>query len=337
MTTRNELPPMPEDALKIARMTQELRDAARELTRQDGRYLLDAYYQIQRWRIRAHNQAQADEMQDDAALPVLDFMSTFTAALEKRVQLILKHFANAYTVGEWSMSITGVGKTLAAGLLTHIDITRADTAGAIWRFAGLDPSMKWWKKEEARELANELVENSVATDEELVRIARRLDIQPESFRKRLELVADQEDPNPTRSRVIEAITMRPWNADLKTLCWKIGESFQKQQADNSFYRREYDKRKAYEQEKNEAGDYADQAARKLEQRPNHAQADTYAEGRLPDGHINMRVKRWTVKLFLAHWHWVAYLAHYGKEPPNPYIIEHGAHTHVVEPPNWPME
>ena len=127
---------------------------------------------------------------------------------------------------------------------------------------------------------------------------------------------------------------RPWNARLKTLCWKIGESFVKQSADKCLYRGLYDDRKQYEQEKNMAGDYADQAAAILAKRPNHKQAAIYKEGHLPDGHIHMRAKRWTVKLFLAHWHHVSYEVHYGELPPKPYVVEHLGHADIIGPPEW---
>ncbi len=42
-------------------------------------------------------------------------------------------------------SVVGIGPVIAAGLLAHIDITKAPTVGHIWRFAGLDPTLKWEK------------------------------------------------------------------------------------------------------------------------------------------------------------------------------------------------
>jgi len=44
-------------------------------------------------------------------------------------------------------SIVGIGPVISSGLLANIDITRAPTAGHIWRFAGLDPTCKWAKGE----------------------------------------------------------------------------------------------------------------------------------------------------------------------------------------------
>lgn len=88
------------------------------------------------------------------------------------------------------------------------------------------------------------------------------------------------------------------------------------------------------------GQFADQAARSLEEKK--FRADTvarqwYEQGKLPPARIHIRAQRYAVKLFLAHWHHVAYEVRYGAPPPKPYIIEHdAAHTHFKAPPNWPM-
>lgn len=134
---------------------------------------------------------------------------------------------------------------------------------------------------------------------------------------------------------------RPWNADLKVLCWKIGESFVKVQgSDSDVYGKVYAVRKAYEQERNERGDYADQAASTLERKRIGKDTEAYKAysiGKLPPAHIHARAKRYAVKLFLAHWHHVAYEVEFGEPPPKPYVIEHLGHVHYIAPPNWPMQ
>jgi hypothetical protein len=100
----------------------------------------------------------------------------------------------------------------------------------------------------------------------------------------------------------------------------------------------YLERKAIETEANEAGEYAAQAAQCAERVGRNTDAyKAYSQGKLPPAHIHSRAKRWAVKLFLAHWHWVAYECEHGAPPPKPYIIETDPrHTHIVKPPNWPM-
>jgi hypothetical protein len=57
---------------------------------------------------------------------------------------------------------------------------------------------------------------------------------------------------------------RPWNAALKRLCWLIGESFVKVSSrDSDIYGKVYVARKEQETARNEAGEFADQAAAAL--------------------------------------------------------------------------
>jgi len=133
---------------------------------------------------------------------------------------------------------------------------------------------------------------------------------------------------------------RPWNAKLKTLCWKIGESFVKvSNRDDDIYGKIYAARKLLEGERNEAGQFADQARGKLEKHKIRKDTDAYkaySKDRLPPAHIHSRAKRYAVKLFLAHYHHVAYEVAYGEAPPKPYILTQPDHVHYIAPPNWPM-
>lgn len=126
-----------------------------------------------------------------------------------------------------------------------------------------------------------------------------------------------------------------YNPDLKVLCFKIGESFIKQQGrEADIYGKLYLQRKGYEQMLNDAGAYAEQAAAALVKR--NFRKDTVARpiyelGKLPPAHLHARARRWCVKLFLSHWHAEAYRQHYHKEPPLPYPLGIMGHAHVVDP------
>lgn len=124
---------------------------------------------------------------------------------------------------------------------------------------------------------------------------------------------------------------RPWNAALKTLCWKAGESFVKVSGhDEDIYGKIYLQRKAYEQQKNDAGEYRDQAEVGAKRVGKNTDAyKHYAQGKLSPGHIHARAKRYAVKLFLSHYHEKAYELHYGKKPPLPYPIAILGHAHKI--------
>ena len=134
---------------------------------------------------------------------------------------------------------------------------------------------------------------------------------------------------------------RPFNARLKTLCWKIGESFVKVSNNpRDIYGKVYSHRKEFEIQRNDAGDLADQAATKLATVRIGKDTEAYkaySQGLLPPGHIHARAKRYAVKLFLAHYHHVAYEYHFGTPPPKPFILNQEGHTHFIAPPNWPLD
>jgi len=264
----------------LTRLTKDIKTAASTMTADEARYLVDAYYQMQADRIRSNNQVRSLQ-EGDEPHQTIAWLAANAATLERNIKSALDVYTDAQVVGRWSKSLVGIGPVLSAGLLAHIDIQKAPTVGHIWRFAGLDPTVTWAKKEK-----------------------------------------------------------RPWNASLKTLCWKIGESFVKVSGhEDDVYGKLYLERKAKEIARNDAGELAEQAAAVLTRfkigKDTKARA-YYEAGTLPPAHLHARAKRWAVKLFLAHWHAVAYREHYGTMAPKPYVISHRDHAHEIICPNWPF-
>jgi len=256
----------------VLRLRKDIAEAARTLTPQEARYVVDLYYTVQGQRIATAGQIRAMSEEPHA---LLTFLLDQQATLEKQAARALDIWTRDHEPSQWARAQVGIGPVIAAGLRAHIDITKAPTVGHIWRFAGLDPTTKWEPK-----------------------------------------------------------TKRPWNASLKVLCWKIGESFIKcHNRDGCFYGKVYEQRKAEEIERNEAGANAERAAidaarvRKTTEAYKH-----YSIGKLPPGHINARARRYAVKLFLSHYHAVCYKHEFGKEPPLPYPIAQLGHAHMVPVP-----
>jgi hypothetical protein len=264
----------------LKRLTKDIKAAAATLTDVEARYLVDTYYQLQDNRIRADGQIRSMTARDEPH-STLTWLSDNDAMLERNIKSALDVYGSAHLEGRWAKSIVGIGPVISAGLLAHIDITKAPTVGHVWRFAGLDPTVKWEKK-----------------------------------------------------------TKRPWNASLKTLCWKIGESFVKFSGhEDDVYGKLYLERKAKEIARNDAGALAEQAAAKLAAFKIGKATEAfghYSSGRLPPAHIHARAKRWTVKLFLAHYHAVAYRYRFGEHAPKPYVLSQLQHGHEIVCPNWPF-
>ena len=263
----------------FTRFARDVRSMSSDLDSASARNIVDAYYTLQENRMAFAAQARELEKQESPH-ELVAFMAHNLHLMEKALKFPLERFAEASVAGEWALSMYGIGPVLAAGLSAHVDITKAPTAGSVWRYAGLDPTQTWEKGQK-----------------------------------------------------------RPYNAELKTLCWKIGQSFMKFSGkEQCFYGQLYKQDKARRIAKNEAGDYADFAKSILEKK-NFKVNQTRAKlesGVLSDAQIDAQARRFAVKIFLSHYHAVAYQAHHGEPAPRPYIIAHGDHVHEIAIPNNPF-
>ncbi len=260
---------------KISR--KAIREVSQQMKTTEARFLVDNYYVAQRERIRLDNQIRAMNLDGEPNL-VLAFLSNQALLREELLKKALDEFTLHHPVGAWMRTIHGIGPVTAAGLLAHIDINKAQTAGAIWKFAGIDGETVWKTGEK-----------------------------------------------------------RPWNASLKTLCYKIGEGFVKTSGnEKSVYGQLYKNRKLQEIEKNKRGDFSDQAKAQLAGKNYRDGTVTRAaleKGMLSDANIHARARRYAVKIFLSHLHEVMYITLLGRRPPNPFAIAILGHAHKLEVPN----
>lgn len=130
-----------EEMIEVAKLSRDLKQAARLLSRAEARFFVAAYYKMQKDRIRAEQQASELEKQ---GLPgqLMTWLSGQRLVLEKNVAGALDNYSSSQPVGAWARSLKGVGPIISAGMLAHIDIEKCPTVGHLWRFAGLDPTTR---------------------------------------------------------------------------------------------------------------------------------------------------------------------------------------------------
>lgn len=261
----------------VERLKRDLKKASVTLSETEARYLVDSYYIMQEDRKRAHNQVRA---LTDALEPheVVMWLATQSETLEGQIKGVLGVYAESKVPGRWMLSQFGIGPVIAAGFLAHIDISKAPTAGHIWRYAGLDPTVVWKKGEK-----------------------------------------------------------RPWNASLKVLCWKAGQSFMKfSGSEDCFYGHLYRTRKAYEVARNDSGGNSETAGTILATKNIGRATEAYKHlltGKLPPAQIDGRSRRFAVKMFISHLQVAWWFAEYGVLPPAPYAMVHAGHAHRIDPPH----
>lgn len=264
-----------DDLAPVQRLTRDLAQAAATMSEKEAKFLVDSYYLFQDDRKRAHNQVLAMEGEPHS---VIAWLADNSQTMENQIKRTLEVYTESKVVGRWLKSIVGVGPVIAAGLLAHIDIKKAPTAGHIWSFAGLNPDAVWEKKQK-----------------------------------------------------------RPWNADLKVVLWKAGQSFMKFSArEDCVYGHVYRARKQYEIDRNESGGNAETAARTLREKSYGKTTEAYKAyivGKLPPGQIDARARRYAVKLLISHLQVAWWFADTGKLPVDPYPIAIKGHVHYVPLPN----
>lgn len=268
--------------MAIGKLSKDLREAAANMTRAEARFLVDYYYQMQGDRIRSKNRVRSLKESGEPT-DVIMWLSDNTATLERRVASALTPYVQNDFVGRWSMSVTGIGPVISAGLLAHIDIEKAGHVGHILSFAGITPNPRPWGKGEKR----------------------------------------------------------PYNARLKLITYHIGECFVKvSNNDKDFYGKFYRRAKDIYIQKNENGEYAGQAKKKLQDfkiGEDTIAYEWYSQGKLPPAHLHARAKRKAVDLFLSHWWEVSYRHRWPeRECPKPYAMDVLGHTDYIPIHNNPF-
>lgn len=314
----------------VQKLTKDLQNASKALSDAEARYLVDMYYTTQKQRMASASQIR-ELTETNEPCNLLKWVYENNLLLEKEIKKGLHEYVKEHPIGKWLDNIAGIGPVLAAGLLAHIDITKAPTVGHIWSYAGLDPNRKWLGKEKSRALVESVIgKEKKITEEHLIQLSNESRWGVDYLNK-----ARNKNDKLCKDELIKKISFRPWNAELKTLVWKLGQSFVKVSGkENDAYGKIYKLRKQYEIAKNEQFAYREQADYILKHKRIDKKTEAfkaYSQGKLPLGHIQQRSERYASKIFLSHLHHVWYKHHYKTEPPKPYAIAILGHAHYIPP------
>lgn len=151
---------------------------------------------------------------------------------------------------KWARDQWGIGPIIASGLAANIDVERAKSISALWKYAGQAPGY---------------------------------------------------------DRKVKGVTLA-YNVRLKTLCWKLGESFVKVSGkEDATYGKLYTKFKVEEIDRNNTGRYHKQAEIELRTKmiTDSETKKCLESGKLTNGHLHSRAKRRAVKIFLSDYWTVA--------------------------------
>lgn len=338
---------VPFEAQLIEKLSTDVKKCATNLGIEEARYLVDLFYQMQAFRIATNNQVKSIEKSGNSEPnAVLAYFKDCFNKLENNIEKCLDVYTMSTPVGRWLRSIPGIGPIIAAGFLANLDVKGRPTAGHFWSYCGLnDRNRPWLSKEQCTKIVKEIIGDKKEKDityQDFYKCCEATQWKAENLieakNKKDEWIFKNKDGSAykfTKDAIIKQLCLRPYNARLKTLCWKLAQSFVKLQNNpNDIYGKLYVQRQAYEQRKNQNGELADQAAEGLKRVGKQTEAyKSYVKGMLPPKHINSRAERWTTKIFISHLHQVMYMAEYGTTPPMPFAFSELGHAHLIECPN----
>jgi hypothetical protein len=285
----------------IRRMSRDLRQAAATLSDQEARFLVDSYYAMQTSRIRESHRIRV--MAAKAAGKTEAEIEADLAAAEADEEEVRAAVPEPHSVIGW---LTDQNWLLETAI-----------KGALGRYAAASPVGEW-------SLAQVGIGPVISAG----------------------LLAYLDPLYPTVGHIFSFCGLnptvvwkkgekRPWSHMAKQIAFKIGDSMLKQSNNEKcLYGQLYRARKRREVRKNERGDFAATAEQTLRDRNFDKSTEAYKAyiaGKLPKGRIDLRARRYAIKMFLSHWHTVAHYHATGRMPPLPYAIVQAGHAHYVAP------
>lgn len=330
----------------LASLSKETKQSAAYLSDSQIRLIVDNYYQTQKYRMNIANQIRAvaqdfDQVQEGEQ-PAIAWLLKDVENRENQIKKMISEYVKTVPVCLWAMAVKGIGPVFAANLWSYIDMNKCCHANQFLSYAGLnDNNTPWLGKEKAKDIVDEaykyfgLKSSDKADDNVFLRVAinsgRSITTVKKGFESHKEKAAKNESD---RSIIIKYLSKPPYNTELKKLCFLIGESFVKVSNRGSLYGKLYQERKALETMKNENLEYKEQAEKLLSEKNYSKDTDTYkflSQGKLSPAHINMRAKRYAVKIFLTHFFEACWIYTHKEKPPVIYPIAFQGHVDYIEP------
>ncbi len=330
----------------LALLSRQTKSSAATVTHEQFRFIIDNYYATQQHRINIAGQIRAVDQGFDKVAegeqPAIAWLFKDVQNRENQIKKMIDTYVKEHPVGQWLTANKGIGPLFAANLLRYIDITKCNHANQVHAYFGLNNNnTPWLGKAKAEKIVNEAYDHfglkpSEITDDVFLRVAiasgRSITSVKRGFNSHVQNIKGPKPSNKTS--LINYLAKPPFNRDAKKLVYLIGESFVLNSNRGSLYGELYKERKAYETMKNERGDYAEQAKKELESKSYNKETVTYerlSQGKLSDDHINMRARRWAVKIFLTHVFEALWIYTYKTNPPTIYPIAHQGHVDYIKP------
>jgi hypothetical protein len=310
----------------VRKMTRDMTRAGALLDQDECRFLVSRYYIFQEQRLSAANRMRklkekwrktGQEGREPNLLLNWSF-DTFEM-LERNLKRALTPFAKEYRLGRWLLSICGIGPIMSAGFLANLDIVPPERVGNWFAFCGVDPT-QIWERGQKRPYSADLKQLMYHAGSCFIKNAnRKTDFYGAYYAKRKKY----ETAQAASGKIdildqIESALARKWRQKEGNIEWEFYSGCYPKTVYPKVF--EFDtvaERNAY--------------LKKRKKKPGGGQP------MLPPARVTNRARRWTAKLFLSHLHRAWWCDYHGADTvEEPWAIRCEGHSHVIDPPNWPI-
>lgn len=297
--------------IPISALLKDLRKTTISLTRENAKFLVQTYYQLQRNRIVQNNRIKAIETRGQGH-EHLDLLSGVFENLENEIKIWLDVYTENHPVGKWARDQIGVGPVIAAGFLAYLDMEKCPHISSFWSYAGYNPNMVW-EKGQKRPFVAELKVVGWKLGESFVKVSSNPDAKYAQIykqRKAYEWAKNQ------RGEYAHLVGQRGYKfgKDTEAFKWTSGQYDSVSFVDGkpipaSSFKKGLEDVGMLEK----GGDYPGIIM-------------------IPPMAIQERAKRYAVKRFMSDLWVIAFKHTYpDREPPLPWINTHGGHPDYVPP------
>ena len=310
----------------LDKWSQDLKKSAALMPREQARWLVDIYYQMQHFRIATNNQIRGIERGGFEPHEVIRLTFDNTKQIENNIKNCLGRFAARYAIGNWMQSIVGIGPVISAGLLAHFDIRKAPYPGHFISFAGMNPDAVWEKGCKRPWNADLKTLCCFKLGECFVKVQNHKDdFYGKIFKGHKDELVEQNLQGKFQDVATQILKDKKFNKSTDAYKWYSGRykpmeivEYQNKLAAAERLREE----EVVDVQSSEVG-----------------KPELYDEGEgvpmLPPAHLHARARRSAVKMFVYHLHEMMAADYRPEETyPDPYIMAHGTnHSHKIDPPN----
>lgn len=270
------------------------------------RSLVETYYDFQHQRIITSNRIfgnveQKNITEEDLKEFGVDALFKKAESFETDIKTILTKEIKKHDIySEYLIHVYGIGTIITSGLIAYIeDVKKFDNISKLWQYSGFGMNTFCPKCDHPTYQIIEIVKRDKKTTK-----AKR--------QKPFKICPDCDGETITVRQRRYSGYQSNWNDKFKVLCWKIGQSFLKQKAEKSGYRKLYDQ-------------YKLELRRKF---PERIKID--GKVKYNDGHIHNMALRKVAKIFLAHV-WLKWREIKGLSTDLPYSLTVLGHTGIIKP------